>query len=164
MNVGISSNPLISGARRLVGLLLLIGCLQPALSLADEQVPEVELQAELRVLDVGSVKNYHFIPAAKVKQGDEIFYTVRIRNDAATALDGVEVVQPIPANTHYVTGSAAGAGALIDFSVDGGKSFARAEDLKLLAMPDQYTHIRWHLRYALAPNAVVLARFRAVFQ
>jgi hypothetical protein len=31
-------------------------------------------------------------------------------------------------------------------------------------MPQDYTHIRWHLRNALAPGAVALARFRAVFR
>ena len=79
----------------------------------------------------------------------------------------VQVSQKIPANTTYVPGSAGGPGADVEFSIDGGQTFARAEHLKLedgsIAPPERYTHIRWTLRNPLAPGATALARFRAKF-
>jgi uncharacterized repeat protein (TIGR01451 family) len=119
-------------------------------------------------------------PATILHQGQEVFYTVRILNPAAEAARDVVVVQRIPLNTSYVPHSAGGPGADITFSVDGGQSFAREGQLVVTeqtslavssnrvaltrpARPQDYTHIRWRLRNSLAPGAVALARFRAVF-
>lgn len=110
------------------------------------------------------------VPAGALRQGQEVYYTVRITNPNAVFAREVSVVQQIPANTHYVAGSASGPGARIDFSVDGGRTFATARQLRVAgeadkpAPPHSYTHIRWRLRHALAPGAVALARFRAVFE
>ncbi len=130
--------------------------------------PKVELIAELRVPQAAGGSK--LVPAVVFEQGQEIDYTVRITNPAAQPIENITVVQPIPANTHYVAGTATGAGADIQFSIDGGQTFAKPTALRsrrdpaLPAAPAEYTHIRWQLRYALAPKAVVLARFRAVFE
>jgi hypothetical protein len=86
-------------------------------------------------------------------------------------LRNVAVVQSVPANTTYLADSAAGPGADVSFSVDGGRSFAPAQALRIevegaqqLAQAAQYTHIRWQLRNPLAPGATALARFRATFR
>jgi uncharacterized repeat protein (TIGR01451 family) len=105
-------------------------------------------------------------------QGQIVYYTVRIHNPSPVAARNVEVVRRIPANTFYVAGSAAGPGAHIDFSADGGQTFAAPGRVTVTdgngatraAKPEDYTHIRWRLRNPLAPGAVALARFRAVFQ
>ncbi len=130
--------------------------------------PDLELIAELRVPQ--SAGESIFVPARVFEQGQEIDYTVRITNPGAQPMEHVTVVQALPTNTRYVAGSATGAGADIQFSINGGRSFARPAALRsmrdpaLPAAPAEYTHIRWQLRYALAPRAVVLARFRAIFQ
>lgn len=144
---------------------------------------EISVQAQLRSVEHdGSVTSYRYVPAQRVAQGQELYYTVRIRNVGTLAIHDAVVVQPIPANTHYVAHSATGAGAQITFSVDGGKVFAASAELKLpssfsvagednaasvpatrRASPADYTHIRWQLRHSLEPGAVVLARFRVVF-
>ncbi len=74
----------------------------------------------------------------------------------------------IPANTSYRAGLGGGPGADIEFSVDGGQTFAAAGDLKLAdgvtrAPPERYTHIRWRLRNPLGARRDCLARFRATF-
>jgi uncharacterized repeat protein (TIGR01451 family) len=112
------------------------------------------------------------IPAAVVSQGQVVFYTVQIRNPTSVPVRDVVVVQRIPANTTYVADSAAGPSADITFSVDGGQTFwpekelvvAKAPTEARKAMPQDYTHVRWQLRNALAPGAVALARFQAVFR
>jgi uncharacterized repeat protein (TIGR01451 family) len=112
------------------------------------------------------------VPAGVVTQGQVVFYTVEIRNPTAAPIRDVIVVQRIPANTTYVVDSAAGPSADIMFSVDGGQSFWPEKELVVAkapaearkAKPQDYTHIRWQLRNALAPGAVALARFQAVFR
>lgn len=117
-------------------------------------------------------QTHRLVPATTLEQGQTIYYTVRIYNPTPIVARDVIVVRRIPANTVYVEGSAAGPGADVDFSTDGGQTFARAAQLNMAtsvggtrrATPEDYTHIRWRLRYALAPGSVALARFQAVFQ
>ncbi|MFL6551076.1 MAG: hypothetical protein ACJ8OJ_20465 [Povalibacter sp.] len=146
------------------------------ISLVAEVRQEVELSPGRRVV--------RLMPAQVLRQGQEIFYTVRIRNTSATPAPNVEVVQRIPQNTSYVSNSAAGPGAEIAVSADGGMTFGRegevivtdqsavalagrsGEGSSALTRPAtarDYTHLRWRLRNPLAPGAVALARFRAVF-
>ena len=141
---------------------------------ADETVAvDTELIAEVRenVSPTAGREAYRFAPAKLLTQGQVVYYTLRITNPTALFARGVTVVQPVPANTTYIADSAAGPGALISFSVDGGRTFAPAEALKIdiegvtqPAQAAQYTHIRWQLRNPLAPGATALARFRAVFR
>lgn len=110
---------------------------------------------------------FRLAPATRLSQGQVVYYTVRITNPTPVFANKVQVSQLIPANTTYVPGSAAGPGAQIEFSIDGGQSFGRPEDLKQTdgtrAPPARYTHIRWTLANPLAPGATALARFRATF-
>lgn len=146
----------------------------PFADAADESVQvETELVAEVRE-GVDSARGrevYRYVPATMLAQGQVIYYTLRIHNPEPVFATNVTVVQRIPINTAYVAGSAAGPAAEISFSVDGGQTFAPAERLAIVAggktqriPPEQYTHIRWRLRNPLAPGAVALARFRAVFK
>ena len=110
---------------------------------------------------------FRLVPATLLSQGQVVYYTVRITNPTPVFANKVQVSQLIPANTTYVPGSAAGPGAEIEFSIDGGQTFARPENLKQAdgtrAPPARYTHLRWTLRNPLAPGATALARFRATF-
>lgn len=146
------------------------------LSCAAAQEPtevQTELIAEVRenVSTTPGREVFRFVPARMLEQGQVVYYTVRITNQTTVPLRNVAVVQPVPANTVYIADSAAGPGAAVSFSVDGGQSFAPADALvsaiegtKQPAQPAQYTHIRWQLRNPLAPGATALARFRATFR
>jgi uncharacterized repeat protein (TIGR01451 family) len=134
---------------------------------------QTELVAEVRenVSTTPGREIYRFVPARLLEQGQVVYYTVRITNQTTVPLRNVAVVQAVPANTVYIADSAAGPGADVSFSIDGGRTFARAEALtvdaegaKQPAQAAQYTHIRWQLRNALAPGSTALARFRATFQ
>lgn len=135
---------------------------------------EVRLIAEVRMESGASSGNpvRYFVPATVLEQGREVFYTVRIRNPGVESAQNVVVVQRVPQNTSYVPRSAAGPGAEISLSTDGGQTFA-AEDALIFTDPNgltrpataqDCTHIRWRLRNPLAPGAVALARFRATFR
>jgi len=175
------------GCRLLLGGLMLC-CLAVSVNARAADEVEVSLVAEVREelpALPGTRRVVRFMPATSLHQGQEIFYTVRIRNPAVEPATDVEVMQRIPANTNYVPNSAAGPGVDIDISADGGLTFAKEGQLTVVdqsalalmqatnldraaltrpARPTDYTTIRWRLRDPLAPGAVALARFRAVFR
>jgi uncharacterized repeat protein (TIGR01451 family) len=155
---------------------LIGGMLTVCLPVRSQQSSAVEttLIAEIRVesaTDSGRA-SVRFAPAHALKEGQELFYTLRIRNPSTEFARGVVVVQEIPKNTTYVPASAAGPGTAITFSADGGRSYAPEGQLRMTdaagvsrpALPQDYTSIRWQLRNALAPGAIALTRFRAVFR
>jgi uncharacterized repeat protein (TIGR01451 family) len=156
-----------------VKLALLPGLVALQVHAAEDAIEvETQLIAEVREVaqSTAGLESYQFVPATVLSQGQVVYYTVRITNPAPVSASRVVVTQRIPVNTTYVAGSAAGPGADVTFSSDGGMTFAPAEQLTTLVdgkarplPPSQLTHIRWRLRNPLAPGAVALARFRAVF-
>ena len=139
------------------------------LAVANEAVElRTQLVAEVRET-AGPAERpvFRLVPATRLSQGQVVYYTVRITNPTPVFANKVQVSQLIPANTTYLPGSAAGPGAEIEFSIDGGQTFGRPENLKQTdgtrAPPARYTHIRWTLQNPLAPGATALARFRATF-
>lgn len=110
-----------------------------------------------------------FVPADRIRAGDEVHYTIRVTNPGREPVEGVMVTKRLPFGLKYVGGSAVGPAATIHFSVDSGESFAAATDLKVVATgqpvrraaPADYTHVRWILKRPLAGGATALLRFRA---
>jgi uncharacterized repeat protein (TIGR01451 family) len=99
-----------------------------------------------------------FVPAGRLEAGDEVHYTVRVRNPGSNPVNDVQVTKRMPFGLHYLPGSATGPDCSIEFSSDGGVTFA--------AKPagGEYTHVRWSMRRPLAPGATALLRFRATFR
>ncbi len=110
------------------------------------------------------------VPADRVVPGDEIFYTLEIRNTGSATVRAPSVVYPVPDHTRYVADSAIGPGAEVSYSVDGGRTFDRPETLNVAgpagaprpADAADYTHIRWQFKHGLKGKSVAFARFRAV--
>jgi uncharacterized repeat protein (TIGR01451 family) len=153
--------------------LTLLALLQAGAYADDAVEIQTELIAEVRenISTTPGREVFRFVPAKLLAQGQVVYYTLRITNPTAVFARNVVVVQPMPANTAYIGNSAAGPGATVSFSVDGGRTFATAEAVRIEfegasqpAQPAQYTHIRWQLRNPLAPGATALARFRAAFR
>ncbi|MDB6083716.1 MAG: hypothetical protein JWN43_1597, partial [Gammaproteobacteria bacterium] len=132
-------------------------------------VVKVLAEVETRALQDGH-EVVRLEPAERVVPGDQVIYTLEIRNIGSTAVREPTVIKPVPAHMAYVADSAAGPGAEVSYSVDGGRSFDRPENLRVmgeegrqrLAKDKDYTHIRWILRNSLKSNSVAFARFRAV--
>ena len=108
-------------------------------------------------------------PANRVVPGDQVIYTLEIRNSGPAALRDPVVTYAVPSHMMYVADSATGPGAEVRYSVDGGHVFDRPENLRVssdghsrAAKPDEYTHIRWKLKNTLKSKSVAFARFRAV--
>ena len=150
--------------------LLVLACLASPLSVADNERPTT-----LEVKATAAVRQDHsrgrgLVPADRVVPGDEVFYTLEIRNMGSRPLPPPTVDFPIPEHMRYIANSAVGAGAEVSYSVDGGHTFDRPENLSVFpvggyarpATATDYTHIRWRLKHALQGNAMALARFRDV--
>ena len=109
-------------------------------------------------------------PANRLVPGDEVIYTLEVRNIGGVPVRAPEVTYPVPLHSVYVADSATGPGAEVSYSADGGDSFDRPENLHVrgsdgrarLARPDEYTHIRWKMRSTLKPRSVAFARFRTL--
>src|ERR1700688_2129164 len=109
-------------------------------------------------------------PADRVVPGDQVIYTLEIRNTGPTAVRDPTVTNPVPSHMAYIADSATGPGAEVSYSVDGGHRFDRPENLRVVdedghlrqAKDKDYTHIRWKLKNTLKSNSVAFARFRAV--
>ena len=111
------------------------------------------------------------VPAAVVVPGESVIYTITFRNVSGEPADNVVITNPIAEDLMYVDGSAFGAGMEILFSVDGGDTFAAADELTIVedgevrgAEAGDFTHVRWVMQNDLAVGAQATARFAAVLE
>jgi uncharacterized repeat protein (TIGR01451 family) len=157
-------------ARPLLGLLLLgLGAFAHAqeaeLTAAGAAVAtgsdllETEIVVEkLQPADPPSRPHARFLPAGRLEAGDQVHYTILLRNPGKSPVTDAQVTKRMPFGLHYVPGSATGPSCDIEFSTDGGKTFAaRPKD-------GDYTHVRWTMRRPLPPESTALLRFRATFR
>jgi hypothetical protein len=159
----------IRGCAAAVLLLLsaVAGIAAPQSEPAARGIPGFSLRAIAEV-EVTTLNGEH--ETVKLAAADEVIYTLEIRNRGAVSLPPPRVDYPIPEHMRYLDDTAAGPGADITYSVDGGHSFDRPENLKVMgpdghprpAVGADYTHIRWQLKNILKGRAVAFARFRAV--
>jgi uncharacterized repeat protein (TIGR01451 family) len=157
-------------ARPIVGLLLLgFGAAalaqEPELTAAGAAVAtgsdllETEILVEkLLPADPPARPTARFVPAERLEAGDEVHYTIHVRNPGKNPVTDAQVTKRMPFGLHYLAGSATGPACDIEFSTDGGRTFS--------AKPKNgdYTHIRWTMRRPLPPQSTALLRFRATFR
>jgi uncharacterized repeat protein (TIGR01451 family) len=140
---------------------LAITAIAQAQSIADHIVTNVSAEVASRSADHGAPLP-KLQAAERVVPGDVLVYTVEVRNAGPYAVESPVVIQPVPNHMMYLANSAVGPGVDVDYSVDGGHTFDRPENLTALhASAADYTHIRWHLRNRLKPNSIAYVRFRA---
>jgi len=132
---------------------------------------EVKTVAEIEVteIDKQGKKVVRRTAATSVVPGTEVIYTITAKNTGAEPADNIVVTNPVPKETVYVDDSAFGAGTNITFSVDGGKSYAKAEKLTVkdkagksrAATAKDYTHVRWTFQFNLQPGQEAPVWYRA---
>ena len=148
-------------------LALALGVAPAIASASIELVTVVEIEVE--VTDKDGKKSMRRMPAAKVVPGTEVIYTITAKNTGKQAAQNVTIKDPIPEHMTYVDGSAKGKGADISFSVDGGETYAKPGKLTVKdeagktrkANAEDYTHVRWVLKFNLKPDQVAPVWFRA---
>jgi uncharacterized repeat protein (TIGR01451 family) len=111
-------------------------------------------------------------PTDVVQPGDVLQYPLRFTNQTQGDVRGVVFTNPVPAGLRYVEGSAGAdrQDVAVEYSTDGGQTYAATplvtevvggRRVQRPASPEQYTHVRWTVRGAIAPGASVTAEFRA---
>ncbi len=119
----------------------------------------------------GGARATKMVPADSVSPGDVVEYVLTYTNQGDALATDANIDDAIPKGTTYVANSAAGEGAEIAFSADGGKTFAPPVKVayeyrlpsgaveKRVATPAEYTHVRWTLK-RVAPGATGKVSFR----
>jgi uncharacterized repeat protein (TIGR01451 family) len=127
-----------------------------------------EVEVEVKTAD-GKVEKKK-VTAQKVLPGAEVTYTSTYRNIGKRAAGNIAIVNPVPANTTLVGGSAYGDNTDITFSADGGKTWAPVSQVKVVGADgkerpagiSEFTHIRWTHKGELAPGKQGVVGFRVV--
>ncbi|HME38089.1 MAG TPA: hypothetical protein VKG63_03915 [Steroidobacteraceae bacterium] len=151
----------------------LLALLIAAIANAEEAVEPLSIKAIAEIESksiVGGREVVKLVPADRVAPGDRVIYTLEVHNTGATALEAPTVTHPVPEHMRYVADTAVGPGAEVTYSVDGGLSFDRAENLQVRgadgrmrpAVAEDYTDIRWQLKNSLKANSTAFVRFRAL--
>lgn len=146
------------------------GLLGAASAAAQQQLDvRTVAQKEETVSNANGEVETRLVAPESVVPGDKVIYTITFTNVGSESADDVVVTNPIDPSLTYVAGSAFGAGMTIEFSADGGQSWAAAGELTVadadrerLAEPEDYTHLRWTLAGNLEPGATGVARFSAI--
>ncbi len=143
-----------------------------AFALGTQAQGQLEIRTEVQKEDVVVTEDgnerVELIEAETVLPGEEVVYTVTYANSSDVAAENVVITNPLPAELTYVDGTAGGEGTRVQFSADGGVTFAQATELTVSdngserrANADDFTHIRWVLDAALQPGQTGTATFRA---
>jgi len=151
----------------LTGLLILGGN-----AVAQETTIRLEHQAQQweRVTDENGVEQTRLVEATRVLPGAAVLFTVTFTNTGDEPAENVTITNPVPDHMVYVDASASDDIASVTFSVDGGESFAAAQDLLVTdangvqrpAIVNDYTHVRWIVDNDVAPGASGAVQFTAV--
>ena len=130
-------------------------------------VRTVVQKEEVSVNDSGDTER-RLVAADTVVPGDDVVYTITFTNISNDAAENVVITNPISENLTYVSGSAFGPGTVIEFSIDGGQSFAAPDQLRVnadgefrTARAEDFTHVRWTMQDELQSGAQGMAQFRA---
>lgn len=155
--------------KTLTGLVLAI----LSLSAAAEAHLDVQtiVQKEEIFVNADGESDKRMVAADVVVPGEVVFYTITFTNISEETADNVVITNPIADDLKYLDGSGFGPGTNIQFSVDGGQTFATADELTVTedgvtraARANDYTHIRWVMKNNLDAGAQATARFAAVLE
>ena len=158
--------------KNLIIVLASVAAMAGATSVAAQEPGHLDIRTIVQKqevsLDENGERQTKLVDADTVLPGDEVVYTVSFSNVSEEPAENVVITNPLPEQLTYVEGSAFGPGADLEFSVDGGQTFAAASELSVTedgfsrpARGEDFTHIRWVLNQDIDPGAQGMAQFRA---
>ncbi len=132
----------------------------PAVAATGSGPLETEIMVEGLVPDerANGGQDMRFVEARRLEAGEQVYYTIRVRNPGKEPVTDVVVTKRMPFGVHYVAGSATGPACDVALSVDNGATYSSG------GKPGDFTHVRWLFQRPLAPGATALLRFRATFR
>lgn len=158
--------------RKLVFLLLILGFCSIARSSFAQGVDIIsKAEVDIKVKNTDGTFETKRVPAsqANVGPGDVVIFSNICVNKGEKPAEDIVITNPIPNHTIYVDGSAEGKDTIIEFSVDGGKTFGSPEKLIVFgedgrprkAKAEDYTHIRWKVTTPIPTAQSVVVSFKA---
>lgn len=162
-------------AGKLNGILAILACFALCAAAGAQEPGDLEVttvvQKEVIVTTDDGREEKQLVPAASVIPGERVVYTISFRNTGSDSADNIVITNPIAETLTYVAGSAAGEDLDVQFSVDGGATFAPASALRIVdngvkrpATTIDYTHVRWVMRTELVAGGEGHATFAAVLE
>ena len=152
-------------------LLLMLGVASFDVAAADATIRVTSIaETEIEVVASDGRKLIKRTALDRVIPGTEVIFTNRFENLTGKPAQALVIDNPIPKETGYKAGSAFGKDTQIVFSADGGKTYDLAAKLRVkdadgrqrVALPDEYTHIRWTHPGQLSAGKSGEVGFRAV--
>lgn len=142
-------------------------CALPAMALTATQT----VQKEIISVAADGTETVSYASAELVTPGERIVYTLNYANDKEEAATDLVLTVPIPEEVVFAEGSAAGAGTVITFSVDG-TNFARREALRVTladkrtrpAGSEDISHVRWTIAGPVTPGETGALRYTGVLK
>lgn len=122
---------------------------------------EVKADEEIVVVKKDGTKEIKYIGPESIVPGDIVRYRIFYNNLSKEIAESVVITNPIPKEMEYLSGSAAGSGTTVFFSIDGAKTFKLPQNLVVtdkhgnqrLAAAKEYTHVQWRFNKALQSQA-----------
>jgi len=152
--------------------LALLGNLSSIAHAADQGAIRITsiAQIEVEVTDAKGKKILKRTPVETAIPGTEVIYSNIFENIIKKPVSNIVIDNPIPNASIYKAGSAYGKKCEIVFSIDGGKTFGHADELKIkgpdgnsrAALPKEYTNIRWTYKGKLGAGKKGEVGFRAI--
>ena len=127
-------------------------------------------KVETRIAADGRAREVELAEAASVRPGDRLRYRIAFTNLSGESIAPgiIQITNPLPEAVEYLEGSAFSREAQVQFSIDGGASFASAAALSLIddgarrpAGPADYSAIHWTWNRALHPGETGTVSFDA---
>ena len=127
-------------------------------------------EKETEVIDKNGNKTSKRTRVDTAVPGDEIVYTITFENISTKPASNIVITNPIPNDTTYI--SATGVNTEITFSIDGNNQYATPDKLIVttkegvtrLAVPSDYSHMRWVYAGELGVDKTSQVSFRAVIK
>lgn len=124
-------------------------------------------QTERTVKGSDGTDRTELVAATTVLPGSVVVWTVSATNVCAKPAGDVSIDSPVPEHMVFISGSAIAAAFTVSYSVDG-KRYGGADDLAVrdadgttrTARPEEFRHVRYAMRTALAPGATASATYR----
>lgn len=149
----------------------LLSLLSAFTAFAQGTKPCVELQGEQHMeqeyTDAQGKKATRLVALGKVVPGNEVVYTITVKNVCDKPASNVVINNPVPEHMSYVMNTAMGVGTDITYSLDG-KSFAKLDQLSIknadgtrAPRMDEIKSIRWVYSTAINAGQSGFVRFRA---
>lgn len=144
----------------------------PATAMAAGIELVTEAFREVEVALPGGKKEKRMEAVVSAAPGQEVIYVTTYRNTSDKPAEKVVVRNPVPQGMVFRAGSAQGAGARIDVSVDGGKEYGVLAMLSVkdgngklrAARPEDVTHVRWTLATPVKPGGEGKVSYRAALK